>query len=526
MNDYMSNQKKAKPLNIFSRKSCSISHRALCKLLSFFLLSLSIRLFLCMPICCAASPTHNEPAYLRPWELPQPGKESTSVDKRLSKKVSVWQAKISLAELLAVLQQQSGVELAAWEPQLQRQQVTVYVEKHTLSAMMVQLAKLFGLHWYVRPGPKQVEYVLSYGSQQPIQQATAIENETTLLARQRRANRIADYMEALQMDEAQLRELAKTDPMLAGTLLCSSEARSGIEILATIPPESLRTYVEDGHVFLKASDLPDWAKQALRKTYRTSHPNTFGVASEDAFVSQYRLWFTDLGQYTPADGGIYDLMGGEWQGLSFSGALTLGEHYVAQHLDMSKQPTWWPKDTLPIGRISIFTANDPNNPREYVPSGVALPGQGDIASAQEKYPELTGVTENPSAAFYAAYEKRRQQREAQLTSSPWKEDPQLACKRDFAVKNSNGLLRISALLEAVARQTKYTVIASYYDEKDAAVGIKEPAEPLYLVLNRASGASDCTWGLAGSILYWRYNDWFALEIKHSKMISVNTGVKK
>jgi hypothetical protein len=353
------------------------------------LLPLMCLVYMLQPLSSQSSaPPHVQPqsiaTNLQAWEHWKTEK-GWPLDRRLIKRVSVWQAKITISDLLAEAQKQTKVKLSAKEPELQGHQLTVFAKHLPLNALMYQLSRLLGLFWYQRERQGQIEYIITYGSSPPKLQAEAAQEERSSLEQSRRAMRIVDYIEALGKTEEQLRELAKTDPMLAGSMLRSSATRAGAEILANMPPELLRSYVEKGHVFLGVKDLPAWAEQALRANYRTQSNPPFGL-SEDAFVERYRIGFSDRGQYTYKDSMIYDMMGGEWQGLAYFSAAVLDKEEAKKYSQMG-EPEWWPKDYGAIGYLPILPLGEESR---HLHIGT-LPGKGDAALAQERFPDLVGA---------------------------------------------------------------------------------------------------------------------------------------
>jgi len=449
---------------------------------------------------------------MQPWEHWKT-EEGWPLDRRLLKRVSIWSVKITMADLLTAAQEQTKVQLSVHEPELQSQKLTIFAKRLGLNALMFQLSQLLGLFWYQREGEGQIEYMLTYGSSPPELRSAPVVEHREFEEQEQRAQRIADFIEALSLSEEELMGRARDDPMLVGSMLRRRDTRAGAEILAYVRPESLRPLIRDGHVLLGIEDMPAWVEAGLRRFYVNHYAGGKRLPrglSEEMFLKQFRLFIVSRKPFTPADGVLYDMVGGDWQGFGY-GAGFLGEE--ENHVEDPGRPGWIPKDFVAYSFLPFLLLED-GNPDFHLHVGW-LPGKGSVKMVQRHFPDLIGESKSPDWFFYKNLQERRKQREEKLKDSPWKDDAKLSQKPQFPVKEPAAWKRATELLQATADQTGYCVLGTYFEEHDAFITNANPEEPLFMLLNRAAADAACTWALAGRVLRWRHNDWFVLEAKRT-----------
>jgi hypothetical protein len=443
------------------------------------------------------------PVTLDPWEHWRVDEEGYPEDRRLLKTVGVQEAHIGIADLLAAAQQQTGVGLSAYEPQLQAQQVTVYTKALPLNALMVQLKELLGLFWYERPASGGPTYIVSYGSNPPAARAADRRSAEAAFQQRRRADRIADILRAGDMSEAHLRKLADADPLLAAALLSSDafHQRLIIETLRKMRPPDLRALVETGTATVDGSVLPAWYAKKLRADYAESQEilASVGVSSADDLVARFRVRLFDSGDMlTDELERLRPVLGTLWSGIN-----------------------WVIGIEAPAGYQSPRTTATLPGSDGLIP--LALQGDGGMWGCHGSFP---GKASNPEAVrqlllrgpeLSESYERQvnallaqaRALEEESVESSPWQERPLLAERPGFGLKPS---MTVTQVLAAVSDQTGYAMLGTYFAGHDGALPREAAAdEPIFVLLNRLAKAAECSWTLAGNVITWHHDDWFLLE---------------
>jgi hypothetical protein len=483
------------------------------------LLPLMCLVYMLQPLSSQSSaPPHVQPqsiaTNLQAWEHWKTEK-GWPLDRRLIKRVSVWQAKITISDLLAEAQKQTKVKLSAKEPKLQGQQLTVFAKKLPLNALMFQLSQLLGLFWYQRTVHGNLEYIVTYGSTPPELRSAIVVEKREFEEQKQRAMRIADFIEALSLSEEELMRRAKDDPMLVGSMLRRRDTRVGAEILAYMPAESMRQLVTDGHVLLAIEDVPAWVEAGLRKFYvghyATSKLLPRGVP-EDDYVKQFRLFITAEKRLTPADGIFYDMFGEDWQGFRY-GVGFLGAS-AENHHERSARPDWWPANLTAYSFLP-FLLDANGEPDLHLRAW--LPGKGSEKMVQAQYPDLIGETaKSRESFFYQNLEERQKQREEKLKDCPWKDDAKLSLIPKFPLRGADAWKKATDLLQATAEQSGYSLLGTYFEDHDPCIPDANAKEPLYILLNRIAQTANCSWVMQGTVIRWRHNDWFVLEAKSKK----------
>ena len=415
-------------------------------------------------------------------------------NRRLIQPVALSQAHIRIADLLAAAQQQTGVKLSAQESELQDQELTVFARDLPLNALMVQMAQLLGLYWYQRIVDRQIEYVVSYGSSPP---GLTAEQEARYW-RDVRAARIADYITASSMSDAQLRDLARADPML-GLALQDACGRQAARTLASLSAENRRTLVEAGKVALALSDLPAEYRQMLHEVYAAEARawEKVGIASEDALADRFRLvyetrdeTFTPSGQHSWYRV-MYLIHGRMWPGIHVEGCVT--------------------PDLFPFQGDGLADPQKPELPLQFEqPFMAVLWGKVEDADQLESFFPSGPDTVNRLAL------PRLAEIQARRVDSPWKDDPNLSQPTEF---DRNKVKRVTDFLAAVADKTGYSVIGTYFASEDREYVHQRDRTPLYELLNIAAWKPKCSWSLAGTVIRWRHDGWYLLEAHRAEKAS-------
>jgi len=259
----------------------------------------------------------------RPWEHWKLDDEGYPRDRRLLKTVEVQQAKITIGDLLAEAQRQTGVSLRAREPELGSQLVTLYAKALPLNALMAQLKELLGLYWYDESQGEVPAYFITYGSVTPEARAAAQTQEEAAKARQRRADRIADILRASDLSEDELKKLAETDPLLAEQFRGRKRLQSLVivETLQKMDPGNLRMLVDSGLTTASGSELSPWFENKLRSNFPGSQEGLakIGILSADDYVARWRVRFFDRGDWhNPVLDELRPMIGTVWGGINWA----------------------------------------------------------------------------------------------------------------------------------------------------------------------------------------------------------------
>jgi hypothetical protein len=441
-----------------------------------------------------------------PWQHWGLDSEGYPPDRRLLAKTDASSSHMSIAALLALAKRETGVDLSAWEPRLRAQQVTVFAPQLPLNALMVQLAELLGIYWYQTKGAEGPSYVVSYGSGPPSARVASERLTQDAQLRSLRASRIAEYVNALALSDGQLRDLVKTDPMLAGSMLHWPATRYGARLLAGLRPYALRRFIDDGLVTVGAEELPAWVTDGLREDFRAEDWENLDITSADMLVSNFRVIFLSDG--LPEDEMQRELTGGAWSGMSYLVAVRPGPKGTSQIMKWGpSESPGLPKDVA-LPEFLPFVEHSTTGST----GGGGLPGKmGRCPVAELAFPDLFDIGGKGSFSERAGpmWDRIQERAQDRLTESPWKEDVKLSqpLRAPLSVEAT-----MAEVLSAVADQTGYSVVGTYFEQRDLPVGIEvSDQEPIYLLMNRMAKTARCSWELAGSVILWRHDDWYVLE---------------
>jgi hypothetical protein len=436
---------------------------------------------------------------LQAWQHWRLDREGYPEDRRLLQPVDLQQAHLTVAELLAAAQQQTGVSLEAHEPELRAQQVTAYVGALPLNALMVQLKELLGLFWYERAEGGARSYVVTYGGVPP--SAQAADQAQAEYQRQRRADRIAGILRASEMSQPELRKLGETDPLLATEFIGSGATQSRLvaETLRGMAPGNLRALIDTGLATASGNELPTWFREKLHADYAESQETyaRLGITSADDTVARWRVRFFDNGDMDLQTGEMRELMGTVWGGINWAMGTQKSPNSPAP-----RRPSARPEaaDITIIG----FDIGD-----AWCGGVGSFPGKvehPDVVARQcfGPWPE-----DDPAERAKAQLAEVRAREERSLHTSQWSGKAALAAKPSFPLAPDR---TVAQVLAAISEQTGYTVLGTYFDDHDAKLPRGASAEePIYVLLNRMAKEAKCSWALAGTVLRWRHDDWFLLE---------------
>jgi hypothetical protein len=413
-------------------------------------------------------------------------------DRRMMKPVTVWQAHIRIADLLAAARQQTDVKLSAYETELQNQELTIYARDLPLDALMVQMAELLGLHWYQQSADGEIRYVVSYGSSPPASTA----EQGARYWRDIRAARVADYVKASSMSDAQISDLARDDPML-GLALRNAPGRQAARTLASLSADNIRALVDTGEVALGLGDLPPEYRQVLHDGY-AADPHAWekvGITSEDALANRFRLVYETRDEAFSLSGSNF------WYRTQylFHGRMWPGIHVGA---GLAPDPFSWRGNGLQ-------NPQSPHLPPDFDERFLAvLWGKVDDPGQVESFfPSSADTTDRSTRA-----RARLAELQAGRVDSPWKDDPKLSQPAEF---DRDSVKRVTDFLAAVADKAGYSVIGTYFAAEGREYVHQRGNVPLYELLNIAAWKPKCSWALAGTVIRWRHDDWVVLEAQQA-----------
>ena len=192
-------------------------------------------------------------------------------DTRLETHVTLRSPHILIGELLERLSKQSGVTLAAddWST-VGSDSVTVSLRDVPLSDAMNALWSLFSYKhaewdWRRRPVKGETDKY-TYTLTRP-DYARFLAEHLQEQVQTDFEGQAQELFDALNMPPDQLKEAAKLDPLLSG-LLTDGRVRSGMEILASLPPETLQNILQNHQsLSVPVSELSPEAQKSLNAAW-------------------------------------------------------------------------------------------------------------------------------------------------------------------------------------------------------------------------------------------------------------------
>jgi hypothetical protein len=209
-----------------------------------------------------------------------------------------------------MLSEQTGVSLAVAPEDLDtlgERKLTIIAQGCSLKALMVQIPKaLQECHFDVDTTGEEPAYLLHRNGDVEAAIVQLLDEEPALLAegtRPAREARIADARAALAMSPDELKELAKTDPLLAAAAK-NPETRRWMELFVSLPADQMQRFSRTGWL---ATDMPA-ASPALQQAVRDHAASHYQEAKQknehpefwQAFVEnidQANLTYQDTDRY-------------------------------------------------------------------------------------------------------------------------------------------------------------------------------------------------------------------------------------
>jgi hypothetical protein len=216
----------------------------------------------CLRASAAPTPIHlgpgQPPAYA--WQPNESWPGGSLADGRLGRPVRFWRAGLSLPEVFAGIEEQTGVAISVWPPTdpAARMRVTLYLNREqppTLREVMAQLSWVTRYGFACSEGPARRYFLLGTGEVTDVEgQWAAAQHRREAAARQRLLLELERYRAALDLSrgEAIARYRGKDDLLLL-TLL-DPERHGELRVLCSLSPDQLATLVEQGELTLTLSD--------------------------------------------------------------------------------------------------------------------------------------------------------------------------------------------------------------------------------------------------------------------------------
>ncbi len=216
-------------------------------------------------------------------------------DRRIEQPVHIEILGRAAIPALALLSEKTGVSLLIAPEDLEtvgERKFTVIAQGCSLKAIMVQLPKaLQECHWDIVPSSEEPVYLLHRNGGAEATMVQLIDEEPALLAegtRPAREARIADARAALAMSPDELKELAKTDPLLAAAAK-DPETRRWMELFVSLPADQMEEFSRTGWL---PTDMPA-ASPALQEAVRDHAASRYQEAKQKNEHPEFWQAFTE-----------------------------------------------------------------------------------------------------------------------------------------------------------------------------------------------------------------------------------------
>jgi beta-lactamase regulating signal transducer with metallopeptidase domain len=276
-------------------------------------LAMSILLAGAFPTAVADSEAHR-PGLRDQWQ-PQ-----TEHDPRLSQPVHIEILGRAAVPALELLSKETGVTLQVAPENLDtvgERKLTIIAQGCSLKSIMVQIPNaLQECHWDIDTSGREPVYLLHRNGSMEATMVQLLEEEPAILAegtRPAREARIAAARAALAMSPDQLKELAKTDPLLAAAAQ-DSDTRRTMELFFSLPEGQMQEFTRTGWLPISMSSASSGLQQSVRDfaasrlqeaRQKDEHPEFWQGFTEG--LEQANLTYQDTDRYatnSPAGWGI------------------------------------------------------------------------------------------------------------------------------------------------------------------------------------------------------------------------------
>ncbi len=455
-----------------------------------------------------------------------------SVDTRLYQRVHLEILGRPLGPVLDILSKSTGVSLTIAPEDAEAlgdRKATVIAQGCQLDSVMVQLTQVLPeLHWDVDPSGEAPVYLVHRNSDAHEGLGSLIADERRRRAeasRTAREVRIEAARKALAMTPAELDELAKTDPLLAGAVQ-QADTKPLLEYLVDMPPELLDELRAEGRVDMDYSTLPPPLQEHI-EVWMHRNDNQSGDEQQMTLhqilvdnLPWTQLQYTDMSMLSiPGMSGgnpqfhffvVYKMppQPGEQE---FSSSVCTGDSVL---------PPQYPPGDSP-------NTHDRNLAR-FVPDSLAgdLNAKTDAAeAARRKAAQTTEVIENLRRKAIELRAQQAADRRAKEWVAP--EDRALLHRVQFPSDKPLPLIEEQQFL---ARETGLSVIADYFTGAAKPLP-KEAAEgaPLWQVLNLLGEQHEVNWVMRGKLLVFFHPTWFELaqtEVPESLLVACRQSLEE
>jgi len=394
--------------------------------------------------------------------------EIADIDSRLQQKVEIEILGRAAVPALKILSDATGVSLTVAPENLTtvgERKLTIISKGLTLKAIMVQLPNaLRECHWDIDSSGDEPFYLLHRNA--GVEVSVREERQRRVDAWvEKRSERLDFVRQALTLSEEGLRELEKTDPLLAFALQ-DSFWRSNIEAFFALPPDFLRKFIEGppGRMSLRYGDAPEQVQRSV-----------------DAILERYER---------PKSDGLQDV------------ELT----YERMHKD---------------GPVLLIICG-----KEYVPQAI-IPSRGRFSCSPSwhAYELLVGIggrTEQELAELSA--DRTREEMEAWKRERDMRRPPaESPLHRPYTIPSSDHM-PFTDFLEDVSQLTELSVLSDAFPNDSFPVAADMRREmPVWRLFERLS-RQGMEWVTAGDCLVVHRADWYDLSQEPSASVADDTRI--
>ena len=386
--------------------------------------------------------------------------EIADLDSRLQQKVEIEILGRAAVPALELLSNATGVSLTVAPEDLDtvgERKLTIISKGLTLKAIMVQLPEaLQECHWDIDSSGDEPFYLLHRNA--GVEVSVREERQRRVDAWvEKRSERLDFVRQALTLSEEGLRELEKTDPLLA-LALQDPFWRINIEAFFALPPDFLRKFIEGppGRMSLRYGDAPEQVQRSV-----------------DRILERYKRPKSD-----------------RLQDVELA--------YERMHKD---------------GPVLLIICG-----KEYVPQ-VIIPTRGRFSCSPSwhAYELLVGIggrTEQELAELSA--DRTREAMEAWKRERDMRRPPaESPLHRPYTIPSSDHM-PFTDFLEAVSQLTELSIVSDAFPNDSFPVAADMRGEmPVWRLLERLS-RQGIEWITVGDCLVFHHTDWYHLSQEQSK----------
>ncbi|MCX6376580.1 MAG: hypothetical protein NTU88_11200, partial [Armatimonadetes bacterium] len=415
-------------------------------------------LLILLLICGISSSTQAANQSESPVAIPQSGKayspfdeprpkipQEILSDKRLDQKVKVFVKSKNMKQLFTDLRAKTGVKITAAR-ELWSERPIIYFHSRRLRDVMTEVSGLYGYRWLITGKPGAYEYEMYEDIRHAKRRADA--------AKEMKAEQdsiLLDVAQRCMKDDKTLDRLVEMKPDDVGLRLMAPTLKDTSRLFARLGPDFLRDVLANGNVDCKVSDLPMAWQQALCDWRNAIWERTRASYREEGQEPPSYL----LKIFTPAD----------MAPSSFKITRISGD------------------SLMPSFGLSVMT-----------------PLEGGRSSGSILSWPFRHLSENEARSVAG-----RDVVKTVLSADPLPDEPKITAEK-LRLLGFRRVLLIGDVLDAVARQSDYDVLADYHFRKETMKAFK--AVPVRQVVDNVCDTFLYVCRVSGNTLQFRYNKWF------------------